>query len=146
MLAALCGRVNGRFTPVLCVADVLSGRALFTYDPSLFVDDDGAVDDDAYAAHEEGDEDDDAAPAAGGTLPIPAVSFDSARLAGAPLTRFLARLPLLMYHGVFKFWTHWTTFYCFCDRSVHEKAWRSRKRVAQATRAPHPAYRWRQAS
>jgi hypothetical protein len=25
------------------------------------------------------------------------------------------------------------TLYCFCDRSVREKAWRSRKRVAQAT-------------
>jgi hypothetical protein len=32
-----------------------------------------------------------------------------------------------------KFWTHRTTSYCFCDRSVREKTWRSRKRVAQAT-------------
>ncbi len=26
-----------------------------------------------------------------------------------------------------------TLLYCFCDRSVREKAWRSHKRVAQAT-------------
>jgi hypothetical protein len=37
------------------------------------------------------------------------------------------------YRSVPKFWTHQTKFYCFCDRSVREKAWRSRKRVAQAT-------------
>ncbi len=37
-----------------------------------------------------------------------------------------------------KCWTHRTNFYCFCDRSVCEKAWRSRKRVAQATSAPQP--------
>ncbi len=37
------------------------------------------------------------------------------------------------YRCVTKFWTHQTKFYCFCDRSVREKAWRSRKRVAQAT-------------
>ncbi len=30
------------------------------------------------------------------------------------------------------FHPHQTEFYCFCDRSVREKAWRSRKRVAQA--------------
>jgi hypothetical protein len=28
---------------------------------------------------------------------------------------------------------HQTKFYCFCGRSEREKAWRSRKRVAQAT-------------
>ncbi len=28
---------------------------------------------------------------------------------------------------------HRTQFYYFCDQSVREKAWRSRKRVAQAT-------------
>ncbi len=32
-----------------------------------------------------------------------------------------------------KFWAHQTKFYYFCDRSVREKAWCSRKRVAQAT-------------
>jgi hypothetical protein len=32
-----------------------------------------------------------------------------------------------------KFWTHRTKVYCFCDTSVREKAWRSRKRVVQAT-------------
>ncbi len=32
-----------------------------------------------------------------------------------------------------KFWTHRTKIYCFCDTSVREKAWRSCKRVAQAT-------------
>ncbi len=37
------------------------------------------------------------------------------------------------YRSVLKFWTHRTTFYCLCDRSEREKAWRSRKRVAQAT-------------
>ncbi len=37
------------------------------------------------------------------------------------------------YRCVPKFWTHRTKFYCFCDRSVREKAWRSRKCVAQAT-------------
>jgi hypothetical protein len=39
----------------------------------------------------------------------------------------------LVYLSVTKFWTHRTNFYCFCDRSVREKAWRSRKRIAQAT-------------
>ncbi len=44
-------------------------------------------------------------------------------------------LPCCMpcYHRVPKFWNHWTKIYYFCDRSVREKAWRSRKRVAQAT-------------
>ncbi len=32
-----------------------------------------------------------------------------------------------------KFWTHGTKLSYFCDTSVREKAWRSRKRVAQAT-------------
>ncbi len=32
-----------------------------------------------------------------------------------------------------EFWTHRTKFYFFCDRIVREKAWHSRKRVAQAT-------------
>jgi hypothetical protein len=32
-----------------------------------------------------------------------------------------------------KFWTHRTKVYYLCDRSVREKAWRSRKRVTQAT-------------
>jgi hypothetical protein len=51
------------------------------------------------------------------------------------LTRFCARLYSLVlgYHRVPKFWTHQTKFYYFYDRSVLEKAWRSRKRVAQAT-------------
>ncbi len=40
---------------------------------------------------------------------------------------------LSAYPRVPTFWTHRTKFYCFCDRSVREKAWRSRKRVAQAT-------------
>ncbi len=35
--------------------------------------------------------------------------------------------------GVLMFPPHWTRFYCFCDRSMREKAWRSRKRVVQAT-------------
>ncbi len=39
----------------------------------------------------------------------------------------------LCYPRVPKFWTHRTKIHCFCDRSVCEKAWRSRKRVAQAT-------------
>lgn len=53
------------------LADVLSGRALFTYDPSLFVDDDAAVDDDAYALQEgEAADDDAAAVASGGMLPV----------------------------------------------------------------------------
>ncbi len=29
-----------------------------------------------------------------------------------------------------KFWTHQSKFQLFCDRTVREKAWRSRKRVA----------------
>ncbi len=37
------------------------------------------------------------------------------------------------YRSVPKFWTHRTIFYYFGDTSVREKAWRSRKRVAQAT-------------
>ncbi len=37
------------------------------------------------------------------------------------------------YACVPKFWTHRTQTYCLCDTSVREKAWRSRKRVAQAT-------------
>ncbi len=37
------------------------------------------------------------------------------------------------YLSVPKFWTHRTKIYYVCDTSVHEKAWRSRKRVAQAT-------------
>ncbi len=32
-----------------------------------------------------------------------------------------------------KCWTHQTMVYNFCNRSVREKAWRSCKRVAQAT-------------
>ncbi len=35
--------------------------------------------------------------------------------------------------GAPKFWTHRTKIYYFCDRSVRSKAWRSRKRVVQAT-------------
>jgi hypothetical protein len=31
------------------------------------------------------------------------------------------------------FWVHRTNTYCFCDQSLREKAWRSCKRVAQAT-------------
>ncbi len=38
-----------------------------------------------------------------------------------------------LFRCVPKFWTHRTIVYCFCDTSVREKAWRSRKRVAQAT-------------
>jgi hypothetical protein len=37
------------------------------------------------------------------------------------------------YRWVPKFWTHRTKTYYVCDTSVREKAWRSRKRVAQAT-------------
>ncbi len=40
---------------------------------------------------------------------------------------------LAVYRCIPKFRTHRTKFYYFCDRSVCEKAWRSRKRVAQAT-------------
>ena len=36
----------------------MSGKALFTYDPTLFQDDDGAVDNDKYEEREEGDDDD----------------------------------------------------------------------------------------
>ncbi len=39
----------------------------------------------------------------------------------------------LLYPRVPKFWTHRTKFYCFCDTSVRDKAWRSHTRVAQAT-------------
>jgi hypothetical protein len=47
---------------------------------------------------------------------------------------FLVRASCACWHRrVPKFWTHRTKLYCFCDRSVREKAWRSRKRVAQAT-------------
>jgi hypothetical protein len=42
-------------------------------------------------------------------------------------------LSCVLYCCVPKLRTHWTKFYCFFDRSVREKAWRSRKRVAQAT-------------
>ncbi len=42
-------------------------------------------------------------------------------------------LHAVSYLSVPKFWTHRTKIYYFCDRSVREKAWRSRKRVAQAT-------------
>ncbi len=45
----------------------------------------------------------------------------------------LSLLLSLLYRCVPKFWTLRTKFYCFCDRSVREKAYRSRKRVAQAT-------------
>ncbi len=45
-----------------------------------------------------------------------------------------------------KLWTHRAIFQCFCDRCVREKAWWNRKSVTQATRAPHPACRWQQAS
>jgi hypothetical protein len=40
---------------------VLSGRALFSYDPSLFVDDEGAAGDDEYVLREEEGETDHAA-------------------------------------------------------------------------------------
>ncbi len=40
---------------------------------------------------------------------------------------------MVLYPRVPKFWTHRTIHYCFCNRSVREKAWRSRKRVTQAT-------------
>ena len=39
---------------------------------------------------------------------------------------------VLVYLSVLKLWTHRTKFYDLCDRRVLEKAWRSRKRVAQA--------------
>ncbi len=39
----------------------------------------------------------------------------------------------LLYHRVPKCWTHRTKINNFCDGSVREKAWRSRKPVAQAT-------------
>jgi hypothetical protein len=39
------------------------------------------------------------------------------------------------YRCIPKFWTHRTEFHFSCDRSVREKAWCSRKRVAQATSA-----------
>ncbi len=46
----------------------------------------------------------------------------------------LARqLAVNLYPCVPKFWTRRTKVCSFCDRSVREKAWRSRKRVAQAT-------------
>ncbi len=43
------------------------------------------------------------------------------------------RIEYISYRCVLKLWTHWTKVYCFCDTSVREKAWRSRKHVAQAT-------------
>lgn len=42
--------------PLCARADVLSGRALFSYDPSLFVDDEGAADDDLYVVREDGED------------------------------------------------------------------------------------------
>ena len=36
----------------------MSGKALFTYDPTLFQDDDGAVDNDKYEEREEGEDND----------------------------------------------------------------------------------------
>ena len=38
-------------------SNILSGRALFTYDPNLFQDDDEAADNDAYEIKEEEEED-----------------------------------------------------------------------------------------
>lgn len=40
-------------------AGIMSGKALFTYDPSLFADDEGAADDKQYEERQEGDSDDD---------------------------------------------------------------------------------------
>jgi DRG Family Regulatory Proteins, Tma46 len=52
----------------LCwLADVLSGRALFSYDPSLFVDDEGAAGDDEYVLRDEDGEGDHAADEHDGT-------------------------------------------------------------------------------
>jgi hypothetical protein len=39
------------------------------------------------------------------------------------------------YRSVHKFWSYLTKFNCFCDRSVREKAWCSRKRVASDVNA-----------
>ncbi len=50
---------------------------------------------------------------------------------------FASALPCIVYLvplcAYSKFWTHRTKIYYFCDTSVREKAWCSRKRVAQAT-------------
>jgi hypothetical protein len=45
----------------------------------------------------------------------------------------LAGVSVPLYRRIPKFWTHRTKVYYFCDTSVLEKAWRSRKRAAQAT-------------
>jgi hypothetical protein len=59
------------------------------------------------------------------------------RRCGARCHHTHARLVLCcsspMHRCMLKFWTHRTQLSCFCNRSVRSKAWRSRKRVAQAT-------------
>ncbi len=61
-----------------------------------------------------------------------AASLDS-RLQGFKSTVTSLRAQHAADECVPKFWAHRTKIYYFCDRSVREKAWRSRKRVEQAT-------------